>query len=121
MGVSTTLGALAVMVVLMLMPVVMLMVMFLCVFMVMRWRCGRRAGSSCFLLRLNRDDEAAPAQDAVAGALVAHEDGRIQSGRTDCGHHVGHQLRMKVEQRGGEHVAGNAADGIEMKVLHAGP
>lgn len=63
-----------------------------------------------------RDDEASTGEDAV---IVSDEfAGNPRQGGPDACQHTSFVVRKRIEKGGGEHVAGDAAEGVEM-YLHA--
>ena len=62
---------------------------------------------------VERDEEAAALQHAV---VVRHQPAPDRRHGGDSGEHAGLKLGESVQQGGGEHVAGDAADGIELNV-----
>ena len=89
------------------MMVVVVAVMVVVIVMVaVRVRVGGRRA-------VERHQEAAPLQHAV---VVRHEVAANRRHGRHGGEHAGLKVGEGVEQRGGEHVAGHAADGIELNV-----
>ncbi len=63
-----------------------------------------------------RDHEASTGEDAV---IVSDEfAGNLRQGGPDARQHTRFLVRKRIEEGGGEHVAGDAAEGVEM-YLHA--